>query len=98
MVPSMYGEVEDEAKDCWGRRRDDERLQQRCWMMTEYMRGPEIQLCSEYYSRFRVDACLCQAVTVTRHLVHSVQHSLLQPHAAPAGRFKQLERFWKREL
>ena len=39
-----------------------------------------------------------QAVTVTRHLVHSVQHSLLQPHAAPAGRFKQLERFWKREL
>ena len=36
MVPSMYGEVEDEAKDGWGRRRDDERLQQRCWMMTEY--------------------------------------------------------------
>ena len=28
MVPSMYGEVEDEAKDGWGRRRDDERLQQ----------------------------------------------------------------------
>ena len=97
MVPSMYGEVEDEAKDGWGRRRDDERLQQLL---------DDDRICVELRFSFAVSTTVdsewmpaCgQAVTVTRHLVHSVQHSLLQPHAAPAGRFKQLERFWKREL